>query len=342
VPTNLTQAHRQLFARPDDERFESLGSLWEFCHQQKQQSTDRWTPPSTLKPESDGSHLRLTLGSDGAFVLNHWSFSQLCTMCGVSRDTINRLSPDTASRALNETLPGGTKPLQILSTDHSIRSIHGVTYSRLWSADLVTVLREFAVDFQPPPKGYNGATGLYAGEQDLFCFLIDPAGWAEIDGEPFAPGFFCWNSEVGKATVGISTFWFQQICQNHIIWDATEIVEFTRKHTGKVHESLGEIRRIVETLVDKRDARRDGFAALMKKAMQTALGDSEEVQKLLAKSGFSRQLAARAVEIAQQKQTRFTVFSVVDALTQLARELPNAGERTDADQKASKLLALAV
>jgi hypothetical protein len=342
VPTNLTQAHRQLFARPDDERFESLGSLWEFCHRQKQQSTDRWTPPSALKPESDGSKLRLTLGSDGAFALNHWSFSQLCTMCGVSRDTLNRLSPDTASRALSETLPGGTKPLQILSTDHSIRSIHGVTYSRLWSADLVTVLREFAVDFQPPPRGYNGATGLYAGEQDLFCFMIDPAGWAEIGGQSFAPGFFAWNSEVGKATVGISTFWFQQICQNHIIWDATEIVEFTRKHTGKVHESLGEIRRIVEALVEKRDARRDGFAALMKKAMQTALGDGDEVQKLLAKSGFNRQLATRAVELAQQTQTRFTIFSVVDALTQLARELPNAGERTDADQKASKLLALAV
>ena len=78
------------------------------------------------------------------------------------------------------------------------------------------MLREFAVDFQPPPKGFNGATGLYAGEQDMFCFLLDPAGWAEIDGEAFAPGFFVWNSEVGKATVGISTFWFQAICQNHV------------------------------------------------------------------------------------------------------------------------------
>jgi endonuclease III len=74
----------------------------------------------------------------------------------------------------------------------------------------------------------------------------------------------------------------------------------------------------------------------MKKAMQTVLGDGDDVRKLLSKSGFTRQRAARAVEIAQQKQSRFTVFSVVDALTQLA------GERTDDDQKASKLLALAV
>ena len=111
---NLTHAHRQLFSRPDDERFASLADLEDFCDRQKSASTDRWTPPSHLKPESDGSHLRLTLGSDGAFALNHWSFSQLCTMSGVSKDTLNRLTPETASRALQETLPGGAKPLQIL------------------------------------------------------------------------------------------------------------------------------------------------------------------------------------------------------------------------------------
>jgi hypothetical protein len=52
----------------------------------------------------------------------------------------------------------------------------------------------------------------------------------------------------------------------------------------------------------------------MKKAMQTVLGDGDDVRKLLSKSGFTRQRAARAVEIAQQKQSRLSVFSVVDAL----------------------------
>ena len=41
------------------------------------------------------------------------------------------------------------------------------------------MLKEYATDFTPPQVGFNGATGLYCGEQDLFCFLIDPAGWAE-------------------------------------------------------------------------------------------------------------------------------------------------------------------
>jgi hypothetical protein len=102
------------------------------------------------------------------------------------------------------------------------------------------MVREFATDFQPPQKGGavdDGGTGLYCGEQDMFVFLIDPTGWAEIDGEAFAPGFFLWNSEVGRRSVGVQTFWFQAVCQNHIVWDAVEVVEFSRKHTANVHES---------------------------------------------------------------------------------------------------------
>ena len=63
----------------------------------------------------------LTSSNDGAYALNHWSFSQLCGLCGVSRDTINVLSPETASRALEETKPSGTKPLQILTSETDSR-----------------------------------------------------------------------------------------------------------------------------------------------------------------------------------------------------------------------------
>jgi hypothetical protein len=222
-----------------------------------------------------------------------------------------------------------------------VRSIHGHSYTRLHNADLVRMLMEFAVDFGPPQTAATGGTGLYCGEQDAFAFLIDPTGWAEIDGEAFAPGFFVWNSEVGRRSVGISTFWFQAVCANHIVWDATEVAEFTRKHTGRVGEALGDIRRIVEGLVEKRDARRDGFVAVLRKAMETKLGDdAEEALKALANRGVSRGLAKRALEIAATRG-RFTIFAVVDALTQLAREHDNGGDRTDADQKASSLLTLA-
>jgi hypothetical protein len=262
--------------------------------------------------------------------MNSWSFGQLCSLANVSRDTVNRLSPGTAAKVFEETLPKGGKPMQVYAEGDLIRSIHGASYTRLHDVELLTMLREFATDFVPPQEsgapGTQGGTGLYCGEQDMFCFLIDPTGWTEINGEAFAPGFFVWNSEVGKRSVGIQTFWFQAVCRNHIVWDAIEVVEFSRKHTANVHDSLREMRRIVEALVEKRDQRRDGFAEAIGKAMTARLGDdADEVMKVLSKHGITRQLAKEALDIARE-QGAFTIFAVVDALTRLAGRIKNAGD----------------
>ena len=338
---HLARASHELFQRTPDERFGTLPELWQHCQREKQFSNDSWQLPQSLSPHVDDGLVTVTLGDDGIHTLNNWSFAQLCRFAGVSKDTINRLSPATASQALQETVPAAEKPIQLLKTGRTIRSLHGVAYTRLWNADLLSVVSEFATDFQPPPAGCNGATGLYCGEQDLFAFLIDPNGWAEINGEAFAPGFFVWNSEVGRRSLGIQTFWFQAVCQNHIVWDAVEVTEFTRKHTTNVHEGLGEIRRILETLVARRDERRDGFVRVLSNAMRQTLGaDAEAVVKELTKNGIPRNLARDATEIARQ-QGRFTIFSLVDALTRLTQKAKYVGDRTEADAKVAALLALA-
>jgi len=338
---HLTRAHNELYRRAPDEHFPSLDALWRHCQEQKERSIDQWHAPVLMIPEVQNGGLALRLDQEGDYRLNDWSFTQLCRLAEVSKDTLNKLAPQTAREVLRETMPGGTKPLQVLTLDESVRSVHTASYTRLYNADILGLAQEFTVDFQPPQEAAGGGTGLYCGEQDMFCFLIDPTGWTEIEGEAFAPGFFLWNSEVGRRTVGVQTFWFQAICQNHIVWDAVEVVEFSRKHTAKVHESMDAIRRIIENLNNKRDERRDGFAKVIRNAMQERIGtDTEEALKALHKHGFSRALAQQALEIAKA-QGRFTIFAVVDALTRLAGKLPNAGERMEADQKAATLLALA-
>ncbi len=150
-----------------------------------------------------------------------------------------------------------------------------------------------------------------------------------------------WNSEVGKRSVGVQTFWFQAVCQNHIVWDAVEVVDFSRKHTANVHESVADIRGIIARLVETRDERRDGFVQVVKKAMETRLGSSsDEVLKVLAKQGITRTLAKEALEVAR-RQGAFTIFAVVDALTRISGKLANAGERSEVDQKELALLSLA-
>lgn len=358
----LTRANQELFRRGKDESFPSLTALWDHCFKTKERSLDHWFPPQSVRPNVEEGELKLAFGGDRPFRFNDWSFAQLCRLAGVAKDTLNRLTPQTAARVLDETLPTSDRPVQILTTGDTIRSIHGVAYSRLWDVDLLTMLREFATDFQPPqragisrsavsdddipfepdpePEPTHG-TGLYCGEQDMFCFMIDPTGWTEINGEAFAPGFFVWNSEVGRRSVGIQTFWFQAVCANHIVWDAVEVVDFSRKHTANVHEALSEIRTIVANLVEKRDQRRDAFAKVIRKACEETLGPTaEEAMTVLQQQGITKSLAKAALEIARQRG-RFTIFAVVDALTRLSAKIAHAGDRAEADEKTGRLLALA-
>ena len=323
----LTKAHQQLFARRIDERFVSLQDLYDRCQNDRRQSEDRWTTTLQAVPMPADSAVSLLLDGGANYRPNDWSFGQLCKLANVSKETVNRLSPNTAATVLQETLPRLAKPMQVLTSGAAIRSLHGPAYTRLWNVDVLNLVREFATDFTPPQTAIGGGTGLYCGEQDMFVFLIDPTGWCEIEGEAFAPGMFLWNSEVGCRSVGVQTFWFQAVCQNHIVWDAVEVIDFSRKHTANVHDCLREIRRHIETLVEKRDARRDGFARVMAKAFKAKLGDkADDVAKVLAKHGIPRDLAKKALATAE-RQGRFTIFSLVDALTRHAADIDNAGDR---------------
>jgi hypothetical protein len=176
----------------------------------------------------------------------------------------------------------------------------------------------------------------------MFAFGIDPDGWVEIEGQNFAPGFFVWNSEVGRRSLGVQAFWYQAICQNHIVWDATEVVELKRRHIGNVQEALDDVREVIAELVKKRDERRDSFASAIKLAMATPFGeDAEEVRKTLAKHGVSSRLADQAIELVTPWES-YSVFGIVDALTRIAGRSENAGDRLLVDQKAASLLSLAV
>jgi hypothetical protein len=339
--TNLTRANRELFARSPDETFPDLDALARHCAGQRDAGRDRWQLPGSVRAAAADGGLGLALGDDEPLALNDWSFGQLCRLAGVHKDTLNRLSPDTAARALADTLPAKGRPVQALTEGGRVQSLHGTAYTRLWNADLLAAVRDAATGFAPPPEAVNGGTGLYCGEQDLFCFLIDPAGWVEVEGEAFAPGFFVWNSEVGRRTLGVQTFWFQQICQNHIVWDAVHVAEAAWRHTAQVGEALDGVRRMVGDLARRRDERRDTFAAVLKRAMTEAAGaDADDALKLLAREGVPQLLGRKAVELVREGGRRFTAFALVDALTSLTRDIPYAGDRAAADVRASSLLRL--
>ena len=364
---HLTTASKELFKRTPDETFSSVAALNDHCQQQKENSDVLWHTPDRFQARSLGSGtLVLAEGADarayqtgsiseptasgasqeanrpcGTHPMNDWSFGQLCRLAGVEKRTINRLTSDTASHVFRETLPRGNKPLQVYTIDDQVRSVHGSSYTRLHNAEVLDTVLDVADGFDAPPKGFNDATGLYCGEQDMFCFMIDPTGWIEIEGENFAPGFFVWNSEVGRRTVGIQTFWYQQVCTNHIVWDAVEVFDLKRKHTANVHRGLEDIQHAIHRLVAKRDERKDAFAKIVKRAMHERFEDSEDAIEAVVKTGVGQRLAKQAVEMASQ-QGRLTIFSMVDAVTRLSGKIINAGDRNEIDQQVGQLLALAL
>ena len=149
--------------------------------------------------------------------------------------------------------------------------------------------------------------------------------------------------EVGRRSLGISTFWFQKVCRNHIVWDAIEVLEFKRKHTGNITESLGEIRRMIDDLTAKRDARRDGFNRTIIKAMETSLGRTmDDATKSLLKEGMPKDAVTKALQSLNRDGKPFTLWNLVDALTHENVSLAYAGDRLEADVKIAKLLTLAL
>jgi len=273
--------------------------------------------------------------------LNDWSFSQLCRLCGVARDTLNRLSPETATKAIAETLPTADRPIQFHSNETTMRSVHGVSYTRLWNSELLDVVSDYESEFQPPHRAFNGhGTGLYCGEQDLFAFLVDNDGWVNVGDQKFAPGFFVWNSEVGRRSLGIQTFWYQHICGNHIVWDAIEVADYSRKHTSSVREGLSEIRRLIEALIERRDERKEKFEKSVEFALSTKIGvDVDEAFKVISAKGIPRNLALEASKVVNGNHT---IFAWVDALTRSTGSIKFAGNRNALDQKIGSLMSLAI
>ncbi len=115
---NLGRASEELFRRGPDECFATFDALWQHCQEAKADRSSGGIRPSC---GSSRTPVRLLGGEEATYRLNDWSFTQLCSLAGVSKDTVNRLSASTASQVFAETLPGGGKPLQLLAVSNGDR-----------------------------------------------------------------------------------------------------------------------------------------------------------------------------------------------------------------------------
>jgi hypothetical protein len=366
--TTLMQANRQWSSRAPDERFTSLIDMQAYKRRIAENSRSHIVSSRSveiLPAEDDARGITVAGGSPALSVPTHWSFGQLCSLASPGnspasyfRDT-NMPSPMIAD-CLNYNLrfTRGVEDVGILlTTDEEsrlseLRSVNGPGYGRVYDADVVDSLVERFGD------GVNGSwrvpgefgsrvtvtkdnTTLYASDRDMFVFLADEENRIEIPGRragrsgSFARGFFVWNSEVGKSTLGAGFFLFDYVCCNRIIWGADQYTEVRIRHTkGAPDRWFEEVAPVLKEYSE-------GSAKPVMQAIEDARSKSVEanLDQFLAQR-FSKSMvpAIKAIHEAEEGRPIETLWDVTVAATAHARSIKNTDKRLEIERAAGELL----
>jgi hypothetical protein len=187
-------------------------------------------------------------------------------------------------------------------------------------------------------------TTLYASDRDRFVFLADEGNRIELPNRrtgrfgSFARGFFVWNSEVGKTTLGAGFFLFDYVCCNRIIWGADQYTEVHIRHTkGAPDRWLDEV---TPVLRDYSQASAKPVVQALEDARSKRIDD--ELTTFLAKR-FGKAAAPAIMAVHEQEEDRpiETLWDVTVAATAFARSRMNTDKRLEIERTAGELLKLA-
>jgi hypothetical protein len=366
--TNLHAASQQWASRPDDQRFLTLADLKASVLQRKREC---WTAtPSTkdlrVVPEGRNLGVRVydqTHGEERALEPTNWAFGQLAQYAGAPASYLRKLPAELAAINLQwglEQNPMRDDALVLAqSNGHNVlRAMTSASYGRIWDHQVVEAVERVNGDgrWQVPAASYTTtnpkrATTLYASDRDVFIFLVDPKNPVTVKDprtgreDNLFRGFYTWNSEVGSAVFGLTTFLYRYVCDNRIVWGATDVKELRIRHTGGAperfaYEGAKYLKRYAEEATGELVSQ---IQAAQNKDVPVNAGKGETVADWLAGRGFTKAQAKASVDaaVAEEGQAR-SVWDVVQGITAYARSIPQTDARVELETKAGKLMQLAV
>jgi hypothetical protein len=251
--SNLFTASAQWANRPSDQRFQTLGELKSAVNDRRLRSRSTDIDLSKIEARSEQGTIVLNSGV-AAVEPSHWSFGQLGGWISAPASYLRTLPHPLAVDCLNHGIKssagevGSLKFMGVTREDSEINTLQAVTsttYGRIWDADVVAgverVVEKSGGRFHNPLAyavggklgGHSVPSGLYASDRDIFMFMID--GGSRLEAGPRAKlnrGFFVSNSEVGSRTFKLTTFLFNEVCGNHIVWGAKDVNELCIRHTA--------------------------------------------------------------------------------------------------------------
>jgi hypothetical protein len=317
--TNINVASTQWANRPDDQRFLSIADLKASVDQRKSES---WTLSTQVKD------LRAKVSEKGLVL-------------------------DAFDRTRGERTPIRDDALVLgQSNGHqAVRAMTSTSYGRIWDSEVVEAVERVNPDgrWQVPAASYASsnpkrATTLYASDRDVFMFLVDPEHPIAVPGEksPLFRGFYVWNSEVGAATFGLTTFLYRYVCDNRIIWGATDVQELRIRHTGGAPQRFAyEGAKYLERYAN------ESTASLVEPIVKAQAFEVPQAEKpgsgwesWLRDRGFSAAESKSAVQsaIAEEGEAR-SLWDIVNGITASARQLTHTDARVELETRAGKLLS---
>jgi len=354
----LMTAFNQWANRPADESFNSLQELHDAVSAQWAASAEADVDLRKIHIESNGARPVL-VGEKGTPVeFTHHSFQQFARRVGAPASYLRELPAELVSANLNHgiaALPQGVATNDqtlLLRTDRGfqLRSIVSDSYKRIVNSDITSRLIRLSNEqgWQPAPAAFDGKRGLYAGDRDMFAFLVDNDRriFESLPGGGLSRGFFVSNSEIGNSrSFKLTMFLYEWICGNHRVVGAQNITEISIPHIG----GKAEAKALASISIDLARYAHVGAAeqeAKIQKARVTVLGSTkDEVLDTVfgfKVNGLSRELIGKGYDRAVEREERYgdphTAWALTGGLTEVATEIPYADERNIVDRAAGKVL----
>lgn len=360
--SNDTTLNRQWISRPDDQRFLTMAELGASVRQRRVES---WTTTPAIRDigvHASNGEVNVTAydpteGKTRTLTPTNFAFAQLAGYAGAPASYLRKLPADLAAINLqygidHNAIRDDALILGRTNGHNEMRALTSTSYGRIWDAEVVAMVDKINDDgrWEIPSASYMSsnpkrATTLYASDRDVFVFLCDPKNPIEVKGETLFRGFYTWNSEVGAATFGLSTFLYRYVCDNRIIWGQTDVKELRIRHTGGAPERFAyEGQKYLRNYADESTAKIAHTIEAAKGAkVPVNPGMDKGFESWLQSRGFTLTQARGAKESAIQEEGQAeTVWDAVQGLTSYARTIPHTDERVKLEASAGRLLDLAV
>lgn len=356
--STLTQAHNEWSSRPADERFSSLADLHNSAAASKNYARQVSRKIGEVTAIEHNGVVGLKSLSKGTVAKpTYTAFGQLASIAEAPANYLRSLPAPLAAECINNGLASrGNDDVQMLfdvrdNNAISLRAATSDSYARIYDADVTS--RLIAVEaqgrFQPAPAAFDGSRGLYRGDASLFAFMVDSNRriFEKAPGGGLSRGFFVWNSEVGRASFGIMTFLYEYVCGNHRVWGASNVAEMRLRHVGDV--SGRAFSEFAARVVSYADSSAEDDEAKIRLARDYVVGASKDeiLDRLfgLRIPALTKGRIINAMSLAEAREDWYgnprSAWGLAGAVTEIARDLPNADDRLALDKAGAKIMGFA-